>query len=119
MQNILIVDSSPDVVTLFKYIFPAANYRLGYCPHVNNLFTSLQLSIPDLIILDVHLSGEEEMKVCRDLQNTAPFNTIPILITSAKKIHVVNYKDFYAADAIEKPFTASQLRNKVQSLLEG
>lgn len=102
---------------LFQYIFPADNYRLGYCPHVNTLFTSLQLSVPDLIILDVLLSGEEEIKVCRLLRNTAAFNTIPILITSVKKLPVMNYKDFYAADAIEKPFTASQLRDKVSSLL--
>lgn len=117
MKKVLIVDNSPDLLVLFTMIFKTDKVHVDCCDSLDSMFTSLQSSIPDLMILDVMRSGVDEKIIRNDLRKRIALSSTPIMITSTKKEHVHNYSFFGANDGIEKPFELTEIKEKVRFLL--
>ncbi len=117
MSQILIVEKDKDLQSIFKLIFNTENTTVICCDDADSMYKSLQLAIPDLLILDIFPSGIDEKIICDDLRKRNALKNIPILIMSTRKEQVENYKSFCADDSIEKPFDLSVIRKKIDSLL--
>jgi two-component system alkaline phosphatase synthesis response regulator PhoP len=73
---------------------------------------------PDLIMLDIWMSGYDGRDICRQLKNDPEFSKIPILMISASRDIRQSAIDAGANDFMEKPFEMDSLLNKVEVLLD-
>ena len=83
---------------------------------VTGLEETLNKTWPDLIIMDMLLSGADGRVVCRFLKDSDHYNHIPVLMISAhpsaKRMH-----DAGADAFLEKPFDMQEFFNAVGNTL--
>lgn len=112
MKHIVIIDDDLAIQRALKIVFDPAIYRISIyenaAPILNNEF-----DIPDLIILDRQLPGQDGLEICRFLKDQEKTRRIPIIIISAdSEIHSLA-KEAGAESALEKPFRLEELRRMV------
>jgi DNA-binding response OmpR family regulator len=79
---------------------------------------SIKKSEPQLILLDVFLSGIDGLDVCQKLKASPYTKHIPILLFSAfPRIAESAIHDYGADDFLAKPFEVGDLIKKVHSVL--
>ena len=92
-KRILLIEDEEDIAALIKLQAEVS----GYCLHVEidgiNGYFAIERMLPDLIILDVMLPGENGFDVCRKIKNNPRLKHIPVLMLSAKdkEIDTNNY----------------------------
>jgi DNA-binding response OmpR family regulator len=72
---------------------------------------------PDLIIMDIFLSGTNGKDICRNLKNENKTKSIPIILISAHSQIKKIVKDCGANGFINKPFEAEDLLYGVSNFL--
>ena len=116
-KQIVVVDDDRDILEFMQLTLEYEGYRVkasldGGC------FRQLQPgNLPDLILLDVQLSGEDGRAICRRLRANDLTKRIPIILYSAVDVGNQVRKEGYADDFIAKPFSLDTLINKVQQHL--
>ena len=80
---------------------------------------AMQESIPDLLILDIMLPGEDGISILKKLRSNPPTSTLPIIMLTAKSAEYdkVNGLDSGADDYITKPFSMMELISRIKALL--
>jgi len=114
--NILIVDDDLDTAQLVKVILKPLN-ALTY--HAFNGQEGLKLAYelqPDLIILDIMMSGLDGFEVCSRMRE---FSDVPILMLTAKSQGTDLQRGFAvgADDYVKKPFSNVELFTRINYLL--
>lgn len=117
MRKILLVDSCPDFHSLFSSILKPDNIAVDSSSNAEEMYKSLQLSTPDMLMIDVVRTGIDET-VCQALRQRNSLKTVPIIIISTRREHIENFRNYGGDDAIEKPFDIETLRKKVQAFLQ-
>lgn len=116
LKKVLIVDDSPAQVKLMQGLLE----REGYAPVGINDPRRVEEAIatehPSLILLDVVMPERNGFQVCRELKNSAEFNTIPvILVTSKDTASDKFWGQQQGADGyVTKPFTREELLRAVK-----
>lgn len=117
-QNVLIVDDTPANISLLgEYLSHHFNVRI-----VTSGEEALQLvneNPPDLILLDIIMSGIDGYEVCRRLKGKSDTRDIPIIFISAKTTMEDEAKGLKlgAVDYIKKPFNLPIILSRVQTHL--
>jgi CheY-like chemotaxis protein len=118
-KTIMVVDDNADIITIVKTILEGSGYQVICASSGQELFTYLEKSKPDLIVLDIMMPQMDGLQVLTRLKETADTASIPVILLTAK----VQYEDVlggYKLGAdyyITKPFTSSQLLNGINLLL--
>jgi two-component system, OmpR family, alkaline phosphatase synthesis response regulator PhoP len=118
VKHILVVDDDPSMVLLVRKILQAAGYRVSTAPSGMAALGAVRQETPDLVILDLSMSGIDGFEVCAMLKRTRDFKS-PIAVLSGRTTE----KDIEAAlgagaDAfIPKPVDRAALLGKVAELL--
>lgn len=75
--------------------------------------------MPDLIILDVMLPGQDGFEVCKLIRSTTVISNIPIIMLSARTdvVDRVLGLEFGADDYLTKPFSPRELATRVKANL--
>ena len=73
---------------------------------------------PDLILLDIWMSGGDGREICRTLKEDTKLRSIPIIMISASKDVEMSAKEAGADDFIAKPFEMDELLMKVAHHLQ-
>ena len=73
---------------------------------------------PELIILDIWLSGKDGREICRALKARPATAEVPVLMISASRNLAASAKYAGADDFIEKPFDMDDIMRKIRSLLK-
>lgn len=116
-KRILVVDDDKDILEVLEFILGDAGYEVessekgefaGKLPQSND-------SLPNLIILDVLLSGLDGRDICRNLKKAKSTKNIPIIMMSAHPDAEKSSKKAGADDFLAKPFEMTSLLNKVAS----
>jgi len=117
MKKILIADDDEaicDSLTMFLE-------EMGYRVQATTEFTvenSIDSDFPDLILLDIWMSGKDGRDICRYLKSNEETKNIPIIMISASKELVSTVKEAGADDFIPKPFELDTLMGKIHSYLQ-
>ncbi len=73
--------------------------------------------MPDLIILDVLISGHDGRTFCKQLTTNKATKNIPVIMFSVHPGAAVTIVDYGADDFISKPFDVNDLIQKVTTQL--
>ena len=77
----------------------------------------LQGELPDILLLDIWMSGIDGRDICKQLKATAHTNKLPILLISASKDIERSAIESGANDFLAKPFELEDLLSKIRLLI--
>lgn len=119
MNNVLIVDDTPENLTILRQILTEHGYRARPALSGEIALKAVQADIPDLILLDIMMPGMNGFEVCRKLKSEARTRDIPIIFISALNETEDKVKGFQAGgvDFISKPFHTSEVLARVETHL--
>jgi DNA-binding response OmpR family regulator len=118
MPRIYVIDDDIDLLKVVKSLLIKRGFDVStfYDWEVAN--NTIRIVEPQLILLDVFLSGIDGLEVCQKLKASPFTKHIPILLFSAfPRIAESAIHDYGADDFIAKPFEVGDLIKKVHSVL--
>lgn len=119
MKNkILIIDDDDDILEALKILLTKSGYEVMVCK--DGSLTSekaIQFS-PDLIILDVLLSGVDGLNICKILKSDKNLQKIPLIMFSAHPTAEAQARTCGADGFIAKPFTAQKLLEEIRKQID-
>lgn len=117
MKNILIVDDDPDVITLLQVLLKNNGYEVLTAHKEDEIYYQLEVYKPDLIIMDVLLSGADGRIICKKLKASDGFKHIPVMMFSGHPGAQKNMLDYGADDFVSKPFQGNLLLERIEMML--
>ncbi|MCZ4242658.1 response regulator [Pedobacter punctiformis] len=115
-KKILIADDDEGIVDAVTMILEVMGYEVEHTYDGGTVIDAVK-SKPDLIMLDIWMSGHDGRDICKALKNNPDYKEIPILMISASRDIKQSALDAGANDFMEKPFEMDSLLNKVNLLL--
>lgn len=118
-KKILVVDDDPDILDALQITLEDAGYDVTTTEkgdYAENL-RDTNGGLPDVIILDVLLSGKDGRIICQKLKSQEDTKYIPIIMISAHPDAKQSVKAVGADDFLAKPFEIDDLLAKVEQYL--
>src|SRR2546426_8248490 len=69
MEKILIIDDDPDVITVLQLLLKKKGYDVATASREGEAYEKVASFHPDLIVMDVLLSGVDGRDICRKLKS--------------------------------------------------
>lgn len=115
-KNILVVDDDLDILDAIEWMLEDAGYRVQTSDRGDYAETLPEVgtTLPDLIILDVLLSGKDGRTICKFLKSEPNTRQIPIVMISAHPSAAKSVRAVGADDFVAKPFDIDVLLSTVQ-----
>lgn len=116
-QRILVVDDEEGILEVVQIVLEGEGY-LVQISQSGECFQDIAENLPDLILLDVLLSGEEDgREICKRLKSDVQTARVPIIMLSAHS-DASKVADMSGADDfLEKPFDVDVLIEIVEKHL--
>jgi two-component system alkaline phosphatase synthesis response regulator PhoP len=118
-QSVLVVEDEEDIRELISYNLLKDGYQVAGVASGEDALAAVESQTPDLILLDIMLPGLDGLKVCRKLKDNPKFNSIPIVMLTAKgeESDIVAGLNMGADDYVTKPFSPKVLLARMQAVL--
>ena len=117
-NRILIVDDSPEILSLTDAILSSAGYQVIAYTEGLIALQIMELMPPDLIILDISMPQIDGYEMTRRIRSNSNWNTTPILLfTALDRSQAALGLECGADDLLGKPFSIEELLGKVSLLL--
>ena len=71
MAKILIVEDSPDNMTLFRALLVARGHAVSGLPGGERLLDTIGEASPDLVLMDIQLPGKDGFTLLREIRDSA------------------------------------------------
>ncbi len=116
---ILVVDDDREVREIISFVLRRNGFEVVVANNGLQIQQVLLQRLPDLILLDVMIPGEDGYHLCRSLRSDPLTQHIPIMIMTAhtEDIYQRISQDVGASQHITKPFHPLDLAEKVKALL--
>lgn len=112
MKKIIVVDDERSILDALDFMLSSEGYHVRTASHGNELLR-LTIDKPDLIILDLLISGEDGRQICRMLKTREDTKDIPVIMISAHPNAKQFIKDCGADDFLSKPFDMNEFLNVI------
>lgn len=112
MKKILVADDNPAILDALKIMLEEAGYEVETTVD-GATAQDIKEPLPDLLLLDIWMSGKDGRDICRLLKNSDLTKHIPIIMVSATKDIEQIAKDSGADDFVSKPFQMGHLLSVV------
>ena len=118
-MKIYIVEDDADIRRMESYALVNSGFDVLEFSEGSGFFAELERSLPDLVLLDIMLPGEDGLEILQKLRSMKKTEDIPIMIITAKgsEIDRVRGLDMGADDYITKPFGIMEFVSRVKALL--
>jgi DNA-binding response OmpR family regulator len=117
MKKVLIIDDDPDILEAVEMILNSGGYEPIATMKGDETCQKVRDYKPDLIILDVLLSGNDGRKICKTLKHDERTKHIPIIMISAHPSASDTIIECGADSFIPKPFSVNRLLEEVAKYL--
>jgi DNA-binding response OmpR family regulator len=115
-KKILIADDDEAIVDSTAFMLEVAGYNVDYTTDGTHVPAAMQLK-PDLLLLDIWMSGVDGRDICRQLKDDPKTKNIPVLMISASRDVKQSALESGADEFLEKPFEMESLLNIIVKLL--
>jgi DNA-binding response OmpR family regulator len=116
-KKLLLIDDSSDLLEVLKIYFDKKGYIVDIVSNNREIYSAINNSDPDILLMDVLLGGSDGRQICKTLRDCPVTKHLGIILTSASSDNLENYRMFGADDCIEKPFELTDLEQKIASIL--
>ena len=115
-DHILIVEDEPVTRATLAGYFEEAGYRVTEAENGEGLWSALDASAVDLVLLDINLPGEDGLSLLRRLRQGSE---IAVIMVTGKTDHVdrVVGLELGAHDYVTKPFNTRELLARAKNLI--
>ncbi len=116
---IFCVEDDSSIRELMQYTLQTAGYETQGFSCAEELYDALRQTMPELILLDIMLPGEDGISVLKNLRENNTTSAIPIIMATAKgsEYDKVLGLDSGADDYLTKPFGMMELISRVKAVL--
>ncbi len=112
-KKILIVDDDLDILEALQMIFEAEGYQTSITTESKKMFALIGSYTPDVVVLDMLLSGQDGRLLCQAVKNNQETQHVPIIMISAHPGAAQSTIAAGADDFVAKPFDIDDLLQKV------
>jgi DNA-binding response OmpR family regulator len=114
--RVLVVDDDPAITTMLAEYLAENGYEVAKAANGAQMRAALDLAVPDVVLLDVGLPGEDGLSLARYLRERYTLGII--MVTGAGDVvdRVIGL-EVGADDYIAKPFDPRELRARLKSVL--
>ena len=118
---IYIVEDEERIRELESYALEKNDFEVRSFENSEGFYKALEHKLPDLILLDIMLPGDDGLTILKKLRNHTVYETIPVIIISAKDTELDRVKglDLGADDYMCKPFGVMEMVSRVKARLRG
>ncbi len=118
-QSLLIVDDEPRNVRLLEGMLYSEPYELLTAHNGAEALEIMQRELPDLVLLDVMMSGMSGFEVCKQIKSDPDRRMIPVVMVTALSdvSDRIEAMQAGADDFLTKPIDAAELIVRVRSLV--
>ena len=119
MSRIYCVEDDESIRELIVYALNSSGFEGNGFESGEDFFLQLEKSLPDLILLDIMLPGDDGLTILKNIKKSSITKDIPVILLTAKttEYDIVKGLDMGADDYISKPFGVMELMSRVKSLL--
>jgi DNA-binding response OmpR family regulator len=116
--RVLIVDDEPNIVTSLEFLMRKQGYETRSVGDGDQALEEAERFQPDLVLLDVTLSGRDGFEVCQKLRAEGRRDVKVVMLTARGRETEVAKGMAMGADAyVTKPFSTRELVDRVSGLL--
>jgi DNA-binding response OmpR family regulator len=109
VKKIFIADDDPDILDILSMMLETQGYMVIKSNNANSIFEYNKDELPDLILLDIWMSGLDGREICEKLKRNKLTKNIPVIFISANSSIEEITKEYNANGFISKPFEMSYL----------
>jgi DNA-binding response OmpR family regulator len=118
-KTIVVIDDDEAILEAIKLLLTDAGYEVGAWPTYTGRLFGEKAALPDLIVLDMLLSGQDGRDIARILKGDAKTKHIPIIMMSAHpQAEKSILEESNADDFLPKPFDARDFLDRIARQLE-
>ena len=116
---IFCVEDDAGIRDLMIYTLNASGFRAVGFENAKEFYTALADTVPELIMLDIILPGEDGISILKRLKADARTADIPVIMATAKgnEYDKVIGLDLGADDYLAKPFGMMEMASRVRAVL--
>lgn len=116
---IFCVEDDAGIRDLMIYTLNASGFRAVGFENAKEFYTALADTVPELIMLDIMLPGEDGISILKRLKADARTADIPVIMATAKgnEYDKVIGLDLGADDYLAKPFGMMEMASRVRAVL--
>lgn len=116
MPCVLVIDDEDNIRELVTVYFTAAGFDVRQADDGNAGLASFERDTPDLVLLDIMLSGMDGRSLCRRIRETSQ---VPIIMLSARDTDLdkIALLESGADDYVTKPFSPPELVARARAVM--
>jgi len=114
-KKIMIADDDPGIVDAVEMLLEFEGYQVSSTVDGATVL-DMKDELPDLLLLDIWMSGEDGRDICRKLKHTDATKNIPVIMISASRDIKESAMASGADDFLAKPFEMNELLKKIEDL---
>ncbi|MBE9117954.1 response regulator [Lusitaniella coriacea LEGE 07157] len=118
--SILVVDDTPENLRLLVNLLTQKGYKVRAVPSGKLALSGIELSRPDLILLDIMMPEMNGYEVCETLKANDSTKNIPVIFISAMSevLDKIQAFEVGGVDYVTKPFQAEEVLARVELHLD-
>ncbi|MCO6498479.1 MAG: response regulator [Chitinophagaceae bacterium] len=117
MSRILVVDDDPDILSVMKILLASNGFTVDVNEKAEATMAKIESFKPDLVLLDVLLSGHDGRVICKKIKAEKKLKDLPVIMISAHPSAAAGIKEYGADEFISKPFDINVLLDKINVYL--
>ena len=116
---IYIVEDDEEIRGIVTYALNSGGFEAKGFESGKEFFDALESALPELILLDIMLPGEDGLEILRRIRESVRTKKIPVIMLTAKNSEYdkVRGLDMGADDYIAKPFGVMELISRINAVL--
>jgi DNA-binding response OmpR family regulator len=114
-KKIMIADDDPGIVDAVEMILEFEGYDVTSTLDGSTVL-DMKDELPDLLLLDIWMSGEDGRDICKKLKQEPLTKNIPVIMISASRDIKESAMEAGADDFLAKPFEMNELLKKIEEL---
>jgi DNA-binding response OmpR family regulator len=118
-RKVAVVEDEAELASLIEYNLTRGGFQTRIFCGGDNTVRDLEAFLPDLIVLDVMLPGQDGFEICRRLRQGGKLTRTPVIFLTARSDEVdrVLGLEIGGDDYITKPFSPRELLARIKAHL--
>ncbi len=119
MNKVLVIDDDIDILSLVKMTLDINGFTVETLSRWERIDSTIDIFVPDLILLDVSLSGADGREICKKIKSQKDTQHIPVILFSANIEMEKSIENCLAQAFISKPYELNYFLQTIRSNISG